>query len=198
MLALSASSTRTRVWAGARYQAGRRRHTRQIPTAFRLPYNDAVMGARPAKLTIPKPAKMPRVPFLTERELAQLVKVSPGTVRAWRRRGETPAPATGPEAEAFAESRRKSGSPPVVYRCSDVSALLFGDGGPKGRPKPLPASALRRIWLPGSPRHYRAAILHYTEGCFSRARAMSDCLMHSLEDINGTIKGFANGAMSGL
>jgi hypothetical protein len=97
------------------------------------------MGARPAKLTIPKPAAMPKVPFVTEAELARLVKVSPGTIRAWRRRGETPAPATDPEAQAFAESRRKSGSPPVVYRCSDVSAWLFGKAA-DGRPPALPAS----------------------------------------------------------
>jgi hypothetical protein len=111
-----------------------------LPNSDRLPYNTS-MGARPAKLTIPKPAALPIGAFVTEAELARLVRVSPGTIRAWRRRGETPAPATGPEAEAFAESRRKSGSRPVCYRCSDVSAWLFGNGGPGGRPKPLPASA---------------------------------------------------------
>jgi hypothetical protein len=99
-----------------------------------------MMGARPTKLTIPKPAAMPKEPFVTEAELARLVKVSPGTIRAWRRRGETPAPATGLDAEAFAESRRKSGSPPVVYRCSDVSAWIFGKAA-DGRPPELPASA---------------------------------------------------------
>ena len=98
------------------------------------------MGARPAKLTIPKPAKMPKGAFVTEAELARLVKVTPGTIRAWRRRGETPAPTTGPEAEAFAESRRKSGSRPIVYRCSEVAAWLFGKAA-DGRPPDPPASA---------------------------------------------------------
>jgi hypothetical protein len=98
------------------------------------------MGARPTELTIPKPAQMPKEGFVTEAELARLVQFSAGTIRAWRRRGETPVPATGPEAEAFAESRRKRGSPPIVYRCSDVAAWLFGKAA-DGRFSQLPASA---------------------------------------------------------
>jgi hypothetical protein len=40
--------------------------------------------------------------------------------------------------------------------------------------------------------------LAHIECCFSPARAMSDCLMRNLEDINGTTKRFANGAVPGL
>jgi hypothetical protein len=88
----------------------------------------------------PPRAKLKRGTFLTELELARLLTVSKATIRAWRRRGETPAPATDPEALAFAESKRKRGSPPVVFRCAAIAGWLFGKGD-NGRPPELPASA---------------------------------------------------------
>jgi hypothetical protein len=52
-----------------------------------------------------------------------------------------PPVATGPEAEEFAASQRTRGKLPTVYAAAAVSAWLFGDGGPGGRPPELPASA---------------------------------------------------------
>jgi hypothetical protein len=97
------------------------------------------MPSHPAVLT--PPSRLPKVKFLTERQLATLVKVTPETLRAWRRRGEMPPVAVGPEVDAFVARLKIRGRAPVCYRCSDVSAWLFGNGGPGGRPKPLPASA---------------------------------------------------------
>jgi len=85
------------------------------------------MGARPAQITIPE--KMPRSRFVTEAQLAALVKVTPRTIRSWRSRGETPPIATGPEAEEFAKEMHTRGHLPTVYRVVDVSAWIFGDGG---------------------------------------------------------------------
>jgi len=97
------------------------------------------MGARPAQITIPE--KMPRSRFVTEAQLAALVKITPRTIRSWRSRGEAPPIATGPEAEEFAKEMHTRGRLPTVYRVADVSAWIFGVGGPGGLPKPLPASA---------------------------------------------------------
>ena len=98
------------------------------------------MHAR-ATLTVPAPDKMPRSRFVTEAQLAALLQVTRRTLRAWRQRGEMPPVATGPEAEEFAASQRTRGKLPTVYDVAAVSAWLFGDGRPGGRPQPLPASA---------------------------------------------------------
>jgi hypothetical protein len=86
------------------------------------------------------PTKLPKVPFLTEAQVARLVKVSPETLRAWRRRGEMPPVAVGPARDEFVKSLKIRARHPIVYRCSDVSAWLFGTSG-DGRPPALPASA---------------------------------------------------------
>src|SRR5262245_34936289 len=97
------------------------------------------MPSHPAVLT--PPSRLPKVRFVTEAQLAHLVRVTPETLRAWRRRGEMPPIAVGPEVEEFIAEIKGRGPSPVCYRISDISAWLFGTGGPDGRPKPLPASA---------------------------------------------------------
>src|SRR5262249_4009014 len=97
------------------------------------------MPSHPAVLT--PPSRLPKVRFVTEAQLAHLVRVTPETLRAWRRRGEMPPTAVGPEVDEFVAGLRRRGPRPVCYRISDISAWLFGTGGPGGRPKPLPASA---------------------------------------------------------
>jgi len=94
-----------------------------------------------ATFTVPSLAEMPRSRFVTEAQLAALLQVTRETLRSWRRRGEMPPVATDPEAEAFAASQRTRGKLPTVYRVADISAWLFGDDGPDGRPAPMPASA---------------------------------------------------------
>ena len=47
------------------------------------------------------PARLPKVFFVTEAQLAHLVRVTPETLRAWRRRGEMPPIAVGPEVDKF-------------------------------------------------------------------------------------------------
>src|SRR5215471_2944202 len=97
------------------------------------------MPSHPAVLT--PPSRLPKVPFLTEAQLAHLVRVTPETLRAWRSRGEMPPIAVGPEVEEFVAGLKRRGPRAICYRISDISAWLFGSGGPAGRPKPLPASA---------------------------------------------------------
>src|SRR5262249_46024939 len=97
------------------------------------------MPSHPAVLT--PPTRLPKVRFVTEAQLAHLVRVTPETLRAWRRRGEMPPVAVGPEVDEFVKGLKVKGRAPVCYRISDVSAWLFGTGGPGGRPKELPASA---------------------------------------------------------
>jgi hypothetical protein len=97
------------------------------------------MPSHPTVLT--PPSRLPKVKFLTERQLATLVKVTPETLRAWRRRGEMPPIAEGPEVQEFIAGIKGRGRKPVCYPISSISAWLFGTGSPGGRPKPLPASA---------------------------------------------------------
>src|SRR5215813_3499148 len=87
------------------------------------------------------PARLPKVFFFTEAQLAHLVRVTPETFRAWRRRGAMPPLAVGPAVDKFVEGLKRRGPKAVCYRISDVSAWLFGTGGPGGRPKEPPASA---------------------------------------------------------
>src|SRR5215831_10150108 len=97
------------------------------------------MPSQPAVLT--PSSRLPKVLFVTEAQLAHLVRVTPETLRAWRRRGEMPQIAVGPEVEEFVAGLKRRGPRAICYRISDVSAWLFGTGGPAGRPKELPASA---------------------------------------------------------
>src|SRR5215831_12434770 len=97
------------------------------------------MPKRPALLT--PPARLPKVSFVTEAQLAHLLRVTPETLRSWRRRGEMPPIAVGPEVDEFVAGLRRRGPKAICYAISDVSAWLFGNGGKGGRPKELPASA---------------------------------------------------------
>src|SRR6516162_3431718 len=97
------------------------------------------MPSLPAVIT--PPTRLPKQPFVTEAQLAHLVRVTPETLRAWRRGGEMPDVAVGPERDEFCRSLKVHGRWPICYRISEVSAWLFGTGGPGGRPTPLPASA---------------------------------------------------------
>src|SRR5215469_2387488 len=96
------------------------------------------MPSHPAVLT--PPARLPKVRFVTEAQLAHLVRVTPETLRSWRRRGEMPPIAVGPEVQEFIAGIKARGPSPICYEISAVSAWLFGTGGKGGRPKELPAS----------------------------------------------------------
>jgi len=52
-----------------------------------------------------------------------------------------PPVAVGPEVDEFVAGLKIRGRAPVCYRCSDVSAWLWGNSAPGGRPPELPASA---------------------------------------------------------
>jgi hypothetical protein len=97
------------------------------------------MTTLPAVIT--PPARLPKQPLVTEAQLAHLLRVTPETLRAWRRRGEMPPVAVGPERDEFCRGLKVHGRWPVCYRVLDVSAWLWGNSGPGGRPKELPASA---------------------------------------------------------
>jgi hypothetical protein len=97
------------------------------------------MPSLPAVIT--PPTRLPKQPFVTEAQLAHLVRVTPETLRAWRKRGEMPPVAGGSERDEFCRGLKVHGRWPVCYRISDISAWLFGTGGQGGRPAPLPASA---------------------------------------------------------
>ena len=96
------------------------------------------MPSHPAVLT--PPSRLPKVPLLTEAQLAHLCRVTPETLRSWRRRGEMLPIAVGPDVDEFGAGIKRRGPSPVCYRISDVSAWLFGKA-PDGRPLALPASA---------------------------------------------------------
>src|SRR5262249_61484081 len=96
------------------------------------------MPSHPAVLT--PPTRLPKVRFVTEAQLAHLLRTTPETLRAWRRRGEMPPVAVGPERDEFCRGLKVYGRWPVCYRCSDVSAWLWGSSA-DGRPLALPSTA---------------------------------------------------------
>lgn len=96
------------------------------------------MPTLPAVIT--PPARLPKKPFVTEAQLAHLLRVTPETLRAWRRRGEMPAVAVGPARDEFCRGLKVHGRWPVCYRIEEVSAWLWGSSA-DGRPPALPASA---------------------------------------------------------
>jgi hypothetical protein len=101
------------------------------------------MPSHPAVLT--PPTRLPRVP--TEAQLAHLVRVTPETLRAWRRRGEMPPFAVGPGVDEFVAGLKIRGRPRFV-----TVARTFRPGCGAGR------------MTVGQPTRMIGAIDHQVEG----------------------------------